>query len=439
MTAMDSDLIDETLPTSLAVAMGLTPSHRSRSQGSPRRFSVGGMAAGIAGLLLIGAVLTVVVIGLIGRSPIPPLPPDPLGSDDETEIESVPPADLHDEIADKVYLYEGEGAGGSFTIRLDADGSAQYYEGYISSHIGIGTWTLEGSVVVMVESSSTRERTNRFDYRDGTLYFRLADSDGFIYLDIPNGAAFHAMHDLPAEETDTQAATEPDTEPESESDELAAIDPPLLLTGYNLTPVALKAYTIHDNTLSATVYTLRIVSLDCTPSEYNHAEEGLYMDIVDPATNTVLDSYLALGDVTLLWDGDCNLLLTGVQALSDPDDGAISHLRLTGVGLSIGAKDAYGNIGFASTGGHTFAIDVLTAAAANKEYTVFCSRLNDALYKATGNGTRTLSILFSTDARFLADAKLSVGDTVPTTEAVLDYWDNLTPADCISSYIPLVE
>ena len=46
-----------------------------------------------------------------------------------------------DDIVDKVYLYEKEGCGGNFTIEIKADGTFVYYEGFLSSHIGIGEWS----------------------------------------------------------------------------------------------------------------------------------------------------------------------------------------------------------------------------------------------------------------------------------------------------------
>ena len=48
-----------------------------------------------------------------------------------------------EDVAGKAYPYEKEGCGGAFTISLYADGTFQYYEGFLSSYIGFGTWTLD--------------------------------------------------------------------------------------------------------------------------------------------------------------------------------------------------------------------------------------------------------------------------------------------------------
>ena len=45
---------------------------------------------------------------------------------------------LRDSVAGKTFVWEKEGFGGDFTITLNADGTYQYYEGYLSSYIGFG-------------------------------------------------------------------------------------------------------------------------------------------------------------------------------------------------------------------------------------------------------------------------------------------------------------
>ena len=49
------------------------------------------------------------------------------------------------------YLYEGEGFGGTFNITLYENGRFSYYEGFLSSHLGFGTWALEGNILTLTE------------------------------------------------------------------------------------------------------------------------------------------------------------------------------------------------------------------------------------------------------------------------------------------------
>ena len=46
-----------------------------------------------------------------------------------------------DDIVDKVYIYEKDGFGSGFTLRIIPDGTFNYYEGALSSYIGMGEWS----------------------------------------------------------------------------------------------------------------------------------------------------------------------------------------------------------------------------------------------------------------------------------------------------------
>lgn len=54
-------------------------------------------------------------------------------------------------LAGKSYVYENGGfAGiGEFGIRLDTDGTFSYYEGWASSYVGYGSWTIENGVLIL--------------------------------------------------------------------------------------------------------------------------------------------------------------------------------------------------------------------------------------------------------------------------------------------------
>lgn len=93
-----------------------------------------------------------------------------------------------EDIAGKTYLYEKDGFGGNFTIRLEEDGTFTYYEGFLSSYIGTGDWTLEGDTVTL------QEKTRHFCFRvkENDLIFRAEDSGKFTYLTVADGERFSA-------------------------------------------------------------------------------------------------------------------------------------------------------------------------------------------------------------------------------------------------------
>ncbi len=95
------------------------------------------------------------------------------------------------DLAGKTFCYEKEGFGGDFTITLHDDGTMSYYEGGLSSYIGMGTWTLEDGIVIITDE--VYPFTNRFLVEDGKLVFQEADSTNFMYLQLPDGARFFAL------------------------------------------------------------------------------------------------------------------------------------------------------------------------------------------------------------------------------------------------------
>lgn len=97
-----------------------------------------------------------------------------------------------EDIAGKVYRYEGEGFGGPFTIRLEKDGSFTFYEGSLSSYIGIGSWTLEGDLLCITDEGAGKGWKNYFHADENALTFRAEGSENFIYLTVADGETFLA-------------------------------------------------------------------------------------------------------------------------------------------------------------------------------------------------------------------------------------------------------
>ena len=106
-----------------------------------------------------------------------------------------------DDIVDKVYVYEKDGCGGDFTIEIKADGTFTYYEGFLSSYIGVGEWTYSDGILTLYEKTSRFDSVNRieqvinsytFTVEKDTLIFVNKGSDNFRYVDVKEGEKFFA-------------------------------------------------------------------------------------------------------------------------------------------------------------------------------------------------------------------------------------------------------
>lgn len=97
-----------------------------------------------------------------------------------------------EDIAGRTYRYEKDGVGGPFTIRLEEDGTFTYYEGSLSSYIGVGTWTLEGDTLCVTDEGAGKGWKNYFRAEKDALTFREEGSENFIYLKVAGGERFLA-------------------------------------------------------------------------------------------------------------------------------------------------------------------------------------------------------------------------------------------------------
>lgn len=120
---------------------------------------------------------------------------------------AVSPADL----AGRVYQYEKDGFGGDFIIRLEADGCFWYYEGSLSSYIGVGSWALEDGILTLRDDYQIGfPLVNRFEAAEDALIFREEGSSNFIYLKVQDGERFFPVAELPADpEPPESAAADP--------------------------------------------------------------------------------------------------------------------------------------------------------------------------------------------------------------------------------------
>ena len=90
-----------------------------------------------------------------------------------------------------VYRYEGEGCGGDFTITLNADGTYSFYEGFLSSYIGAGTWDVfYGRVYLDEDDEAGFDLRFMFDCEKDALAYISAGSDAFPYVNVADGGRF---------------------------------------------------------------------------------------------------------------------------------------------------------------------------------------------------------------------------------------------------------
>ena len=92
----------------------------------------------------------------------------------------------NDDVANKIYTYTEEGFGGDFTITIRDDGTASFYEGYLSSYIGEGTWKIENGMLYLNDSTFK----NIFKVHDNDLEFIEEGSMNFPYVKVKNGEKF---------------------------------------------------------------------------------------------------------------------------------------------------------------------------------------------------------------------------------------------------------
>ena len=104
--------------------------------------------------------------------------------------------DISAAVSGKTFTWEKEGFGGDFTITLNEDGSYRYYEGFLSSYVGSGDWSVNNDTAVMTEKGGY-DAVFRFSVKDGDLIYRSDGSDRFIYTAVEDGDRFRQTDSLP--------------------------------------------------------------------------------------------------------------------------------------------------------------------------------------------------------------------------------------------------
>ena len=96
------------------------------------------------------------------------------------------------------YVRDKGGFPDEFAIRLHRDGSFAYYEGSLSSFIGMGSWTREGDVICLAdERGEAHSMYHYFTLEEDALIFQAGESDRFLYVDVADGERFSLDPDPP--------------------------------------------------------------------------------------------------------------------------------------------------------------------------------------------------------------------------------------------------
>lgn len=83
----------------------------------------------------------------------------------------------------------------SFSITLNEDGTYGCFETMISSHLGIGEYTLEDGVVTLIDDQiptlyGSLTHTYKFRCEKDKLIYLADESNAFMYVSLPDGAQF---------------------------------------------------------------------------------------------------------------------------------------------------------------------------------------------------------------------------------------------------------
>ena len=127
--------------------------------------------------------------------------------------------DLRQLLSNKTFVWEKPGAGGKFHISLAEDGHFGYYEGMFSSFIGMGDWSLDGSILTLTMDARLPAKRFRFTAWQNELFFIADGSDRFTYVNVMDGDRFILSDEfIPVEElkpgeSEPAESTAPETEP----------------------------------------------------------------------------------------------------------------------------------------------------------------------------------------------------------------------------------
>lgn len=93
------------------------------------------------------------------------------------------------------YTYEYNEESGfvlaDFKVTFREDGIYEYYEGPLSSYIGIGTYSIENDILTMKgDADAGNNSLHRFRIKGKRIYFMEKESDNFTYIKVKDGQSF---------------------------------------------------------------------------------------------------------------------------------------------------------------------------------------------------------------------------------------------------------
>ena len=217
--------------------------------------------------------------------------------------------ELAADLAGKTFVYEKEGFGSDFTIRLHDDGSFGYYEGMLSSHLGMGTWSVEEEILTLYEQSFDREF--RFRVKDGVLQFLQEDSGRFTYLKVADGALFFET----ALSVPSDSVLYEKTEDWLEQEFHRVYDP-----YYDIQELVISNW--QESGKEATFYyTMTWLNYNRDPDTVPYIQEAKTKS--QSSYETLYQDYLALktGNYSfkIVWEGDTPTLYTDVSVKGEPE------------------------------------------------------------------------------------------------------------------------
>lgn len=78
-----------------------------------------------------------------------------------------------------------------FKVTFREDGIYEYYEGPLSSYIGIGTYSIENDILTMKgDADAGNNSLHRFRIKGKRIYFMEKESDNFTYIKVKDGQSF---------------------------------------------------------------------------------------------------------------------------------------------------------------------------------------------------------------------------------------------------------
>lgn len=98
------------------------------------------------------------------------------------------------DVSDKGFVCEKDGFPDKFGIKLYNDGGFTYYEGMFSSHVGYGSWSLDGNTLILTENANPSGNSKKFRFKvnGDTLNYIAEGSDNFTYVKVSDGEKFKA-------------------------------------------------------------------------------------------------------------------------------------------------------------------------------------------------------------------------------------------------------